>query len=132
MAKPTSSTEAFEAARVRSASERYVLRLYVAGTTPGSTQAVEALREICDEHLLGRYDLEVIDVYQQPTLARDEQIIAVPTLVKKLPAPIRRILGDLADKQRVLISLDLKQKPEQRQPAQQKSDEKKRRTSKRA
>jgi circadian clock protein KaiB len=121
MTKPTSSTEAFEAARVRAASERYVLRLYVAGTTPRSTRAVEALREICDEHLVGRYDLEVIDVYQQPVLARNEQIIAVPTLVKKLPAPMRRILGDLADRQRVLLGLDLKRKPnekKQRTPKQ--------------
>jgi circadian clock protein KaiB len=120
MVKPTSSTEAFEAASARAASERYVLRLFVAGTTPGSTRAVEALRALCDEHLAGRYDLEVIDVYQQPALARSEQIVAVPTLVKKLPEPMRRILGDLADKQRVLIGLDLQHKP----------DEKKRRTPK--
>jgi circadian clock protein KaiB len=120
MPKPTSSTKAFEAARARGASEHFVLRLFVAGTTPGSTRAVESLRAICDEYLTGRYDLEVIDVYQQPTLARDEQIIAVPTLVKKRPLPLRRILGDLADEQRVLAGLDLQQKP----------DEKKRRTPK--
>ncbi len=99
---------------MRAASERYVLRLYVAGTTPGSIRAVEALRAICDEHLAGRYDLEVIDVYQQPELARHEQIVAVPTLVKQLPAPLRKIIGDLADKQRVLIGLNLQQKPDEK------------------
>ena len=108
MSKPVNSTKAFEAAAEREPSERYVLRLYVAGSTPKSTSAVEALKAICDEHLRGRYKLQVVDVYQQPVLARDEQIIAVPTLVKQLPLPIRRILGDLSNKQRVLLGLDLK------------------------
>ena len=103
----SSSTAAFEAA-ARETSERYVLRLYVAGTTPCSARAVENLRRICDELLVGRYDLEVVDVYQDPARARDEQIIAVPTLVKKLPAPLRRILGDLSDREQVLVGLDLK------------------------
>jgi circadian clock protein KaiB len=103
----SSSTAAFEAA-ARATSEHYVLRLYVAGTTPGSARAVENLRRICDELLAGRYDLEVVDVYQDPARARDEQIIAVPTLVKKLPAPLRRILGDLSDREQVLVGLDLK------------------------
>jgi circadian clock protein KaiB len=114
MAKPTPSTKAFQTARSRAASEHYVLRLFVAGTTPGSTRAVEALRQICDEYLVGRHDLEVIDVYQQPVLAREEQILAVPTLVKKLPAPMRRIIGDLTDKQRVLAGLDLHLKPNEK------------------
>jgi circadian clock protein KaiB len=88
--------------------ERYVLRLYVAGALPGSARAVEALREICDDYLPYRYDLEVIDVYQQPQLALDEQIEAVPVLVKRSPAPVRRIVGDLSDKKHVLLGLDLK------------------------
>jgi circadian clock protein KaiB len=105
-----SSTRAFEKAASAAASAHYVLRLFVAGTTPGSVRAVKLLRTICDEHLAGRYDLEIVDVYQQPALAREEQIFAVPTLVKKLPAPIRRILGDLSNKERVLVGLDLKPK----------------------
>src|SRR4051794_7205580 len=106
MTKLVNSTRSFKAASDVAPLERYVLRLYVAGSTPKSTSAVEALKAICDEHLRARYKLEVIDVYQQPVLARDEQIIAVPTLVKQLPLPIRRILGDLSDKQRVLLGLD--------------------------
>ncbi len=108
--KTRTSTKAFEDAAKAAIHERYVLRLYVAGATPGSVRTVASLRTICDEHLEGRYELEVIDVYQQPSLARDEQIVAVPTLVKKLPLPMRRILGDLSDRQRVLLGLDLKPK----------------------
>ena len=89
-------------------SERYVLRLYVAGALPGSARAVEALRDICEDYLRGSYDLEVIDVYQQPQLALDEQIDAVPMLVKRAPAPVRRILGNLSDKEHVIHGLDLK------------------------
>lgn len=92
----------------REPSERYVLRLYVTGMTPRSTRAVENVRTICEEHLKGRYDLEVIDIYQQPTLAKGEQIIAAPTLIKKLPLPLRRVIGDLSSTERVLIGLDLK------------------------
>jgi circadian clock protein KaiB len=88
--------------------ERYVLRLYVAGMTPRSGKAVENVRVICETHLQGRYDLEVVDVYQQPTLAVGEQIIAAPTLIKKLPLPLRRIIGDMSSTERVLVGLDLK------------------------
>ena len=87
--------------------ERYVLRLFVSGMTPRSTRAVQNVRSICEKHLQGRYDLEVIDIYQQPTLARGEQIIAAPTLVKKSPAPLRYIIGDLSSTERVLRGLDL-------------------------
>ncbi len=87
--------------------ERYVLRLYVTGMTTRATRAIRNVREICDEHLKGRYDLEVIDVYRQPVLARNEQIIAAPTLVKKLPLPLRRIIGDMSHRDRVLLGLDL-------------------------
>ena len=87
--------------------ERYTLRLYVTGLTPRSARAVKNLQAICDEHLAGRYDLEVIDIYQQPVLTRGEQIIAAPTLIKKLPLPMRRIIGDMSNRDRVLLGLDL-------------------------
>ncbi len=89
---------------------RYELRLYVAGMTPRSARAIANIKEICEEHLKGLYALQVIDLYQQPVLAEGEQIIAVPTLIKKLPPPLRRIIGDLSDRERVLIGLDLKPK----------------------
>jgi circadian clock protein KaiB len=87
--------------------DRYVLRLYVTGMTARSARAVKNLRAICDEYLEGRYDLEVIDIYQQPVLAKGEQIIAAPTLIKKLPLPMRRIIGDMSNRDRVLLGLDL-------------------------
>ncbi len=110
MTKAKASTAEFEAASKRAAGERYVLRLYIAGTTPASSRSVENLRALCDEHLSGRYELTVVDVFQQPVLARDAQIVAVPTLIKKLPTPLRRIVGDLSDAHRVLLGLDLKPK----------------------
>jgi circadian clock protein KaiB len=87
--------------------ERYVLRLYVTGMTPRSAQAIKNLRAICEEYLDGRYELDVIDIYQQPVLTRGEQIIAAPTLIKKLPLPMRRLVGDMSDRERVLLGLDL-------------------------
>jgi circadian clock protein KaiB len=92
--------------------ERYVLRLYVTGMTPRSARAVNNLRAICDEYLEGRYDLEVIDIYQQPVLAVGEQIVAAPTLIKKLPLPMRRIIGDMSNRDRVLLGLDLVRAPD--------------------
>lgn len=89
--------------------KRYVLKLYVTGTTPRSTQAVANIRALCDEHLAGRYDLEVVDIYQQPGIAAGDQIIAAPTLVKQLPAPPRRMVGDFSDRNKVLIGLDLRE-----------------------
>jgi circadian clock protein KaiB len=100
--------DALARAATEPGTERFVLRLYIAGMTPRSTRAVETVRTLCEEHLQGRYDLEVIDVYQQPTLAHGEQIIAAPTLIKKLPLPLRRIIGDMSDKERVLLGLDLR------------------------
>ena len=110
MIKRTSKSiaEALDEASRQPPSEQYVLRLYVTGMTPRSMRAIENLRAICEEHLAGRYDLEVIDVYQQPTLAKGEQIIAAPTLIKKLPAPMRRIIGDMSSKDRVLLGLDIR------------------------
>jgi circadian clock protein KaiB len=87
--------------------DRYVLRLYVTGMTPRSARAVTNLRTICDEYLEGQYELEVIDIYQQPVLTKGEQIIAAPTLIKKLPLPMRRIIGDMSNRERVLLGLDL-------------------------
>jgi circadian clock protein KaiB len=86
----------------------YVLRLYVAGMTPRSSAAIRAITEICEDHLKGRYVLDVVDIYRQPTLARGEQIIAAPTLIKKLPLPLRRMIGDMADTERILVGLDLR------------------------
>jgi circadian clock protein KaiB len=88
-------------------SERYLLRLYVAGVTTASSVAVSNLKLICEEHLKGRYELDVVDIYQQPTLAMSAQIVAVPTLIRKLPRPLRRIVGDMSQKERVLVGLDL-------------------------
>jgi circadian clock protein KaiB len=91
-------------------SNRYVLRLYVAGQTPKSVNAITNIKKICEENLKGRYTLDVIDLYQQPQLADGEQIIAVPTLIKKLPPPLRRIIGDMSNAERLLVGLDLKKK----------------------
>jgi circadian clock protein KaiB len=87
--------------------ERYVLRLYITGMTARSARAVKNLREICDEFLVGRYDLEVIDIYQHPAQTRDDQIIAAPTLIKQFPLPTRRVIGDMSNRERVLHGLDL-------------------------
>ena len=86
---------------------KYVLRLYISGSTSKSGLAVENIKRICEQHLKNRYDLEVIDIYQQPNLARDEQIVAVPTLIKRLPPPLRRLIGDLSNQKNVLRGLDL-------------------------
>ena len=87
--------------------QQYVLRLYVTGMTARSSRAVNNLRTICDEYLQGRYELEIIDIYQQPALTKGEQIVAAPTLIKKFPLPMRRIIGDMSNKDRVLLGLDL-------------------------
>ncbi len=87
--------------------ERYALRLYVTGMTARSSRAIRNVREICDEYLEGRYDLEVVDLYQQPVLAKEAQVIAAPTLVKRLPLPLRRIIGDMSERDRVLDGLGI-------------------------
>jgi len=91
-------------------SNRYILRLYVAGRTPKSLLAIANLNKICEEHLVGRYKIEVVDLMENPQLARDEQILAIPTLVRKLPSPMRKIIGDLSNTERVLVGLDLRKK----------------------
>jgi circadian clock protein KaiB len=87
----------------------YVLRLYVTGQTPRSLQSVENLQRLCEKHLPGRFTLEVIDIYQQPALAAEGQIIAAPTLIKAMPLPLRRLVGDFSDANRVVLGLDLKE-----------------------
>jgi circadian clock protein KaiB len=86
---------------------KYILRLYITGMTKRSARAIENLQTFCEKHLAGHYELQVIDVYQQPELARTEQIVAVPTLIKKLPLPLRRLIGDMSDEERVLVGLDI-------------------------
>jgi circadian clock protein KaiB len=102
--------EALEAASRDAANQKYILRLYVAGLTPRSQEAIRTVTAICKEHLAGRCDLEVIDLYQNPVLAKGEQIIAAPTLIKKLPMPLRKIIGNMADKDKILVGLDLRSK----------------------
>ena len=87
--------------------ERWNLRLYVAGQTPRSITAFQNLKNICEEYLKGQYHIEVVDLMENPTLARGDQIVAVPTLVRKLPQPIRKIIGDLSNTERVLVGLDI-------------------------
>jgi circadian clock protein KaiB len=91
----------------------YVLRLYIAGTTPRSTRAVMNIKEICETSLNNQYDLEVIDIYQQPTLAKGQQIIAAPTLIKELPLPLRKFIGDMSNTAKILVGLDVKAKTEE-------------------
>lgn len=99
-----------ETAALAQRPQRYVLRLYITGTTPASTNAIERVRSICEKHLHGRYELEVIDIYQMPALAKDHQIVATPTLIKVLPAPLRRFIGDLSRVEKILFGLDLREK----------------------
>ena len=90
---------------------QYDLRLYVAGQTPKSLAAFANLKELCDVHLAGKYRIEVIDLMKKPQLARDDQIVAIPTLVRRLPQPIRNIIGDLCDRRQTLVGLDLSEQP---------------------
>lgn len=92
----------------RNGGEHYNLRLYVAGQTPKSLQAFANLKKICEEHLQGRYQIEVLDLLENPQLAKGDQILAIPTLVRRLPEPLRKIIGDLSDTERVLVGLDLR------------------------
>jgi len=92
------------------AQPKYVLRLYIAGVSLRSSKAIENIKKVCEEYLKGRYELEVIDIYQHPVLAEGEQVIAVPTLIKKLPPPLRKFIGDLTDTEKILVGLDLQPK----------------------
>jgi circadian clock protein KaiB len=88
---------------------KWELRLYTAGQTPKSLAAIKNLKKVCEEHLAGRYEIEIIDLLKNPRLAKDDQIVAIPTLVRKLPDPVRKIIGDLSDTERALVGLQLKQ-----------------------
>jgi circadian clock protein KaiB len=106
------ATAEFERFFKEAGSDHYVLRLYVTGISAKSAMAIANIRSLCDEHLSGRYDLEVIDIYQQPLEAIGSQIIAAPTLIKQYPAPVRKMIGDLTDRKRVMLGLDIKKPAE--------------------
>lgn len=105
--KIKNATEAFEKTLKDSPKKKYVLYLYVTGSTTRSLRAIGNIKKICEEHLKGRYDLKVVDLYQNPNPTKGEQIVVVPTLIKKLPAPVRKIFGDLSNTEVVLLGLDL-------------------------
>lgn len=104
------STRDFELAAEKDETGCYILRLYVSGMTPNSRRAIDNVRNICEEHLKGRYELEIIDIYQQPAFAKEGQIIAAPTLVKELPLPLRKFIGDMSQTERILAGFDLVKK----------------------
>jgi circadian clock protein KaiB len=104
------ATAAYEKALKENKKKRYLLKLYVAGATVRSTDAIANIKKLCKEELPNQCDLQVIDIYQQPKLAKGEQIIATPTLVKKLPAPLRKVIGDFSNLEDVLVGLDIKRK----------------------
>jgi len=108
-AAPPDDHDTFAAAAAARVQARYVLRLYVTGSTRHSTRAIVNIRKICEEHLQGRYDLEIVDIAQHPRLVEGEQIIAAPTLIKKLPLPLRRFIGDMSQTERLLLGLDLRE-----------------------
>ena len=109
---PRDMRATFERTAEAVSAQRYVLRLFVTGITARSVRAVMNLQTICNQHLRGRYDLEIVDIYQQPELAKGEQIIAAPTLIKKLPLPMRRIIGDMSNRESVLLGLDVVPSPD--------------------
>jgi circadian clock protein KaiB len=103
--KPTGKKKSAKSPPVE---EVWILRLYVAGQTPKSIAAFANLKKICDEHLAGKYRIEIVDLLKNPTLAKGDQILALPTLVRQLPPPVKKLIGDLANTERVLIGLDIK------------------------
>ncbi len=107
MKEPINRASEFEKTLAQQSSQRYVLRLYVVGMTTRSMEAIASIRRICEEHLKGRYEIEVVDLYQHPELAKEREVIVAPTLVKELPKPLRRLIGSLADEKRVLKGLDI-------------------------
>jgi circadian clock protein KaiB len=109
-ASPPTELEAMDAALSAKDTSHYLLKLYITGFTPSANRAIVNIRKICEEHLQGRYELEVVDISQNPSLAKGEQIIAAPTLIKKLPLPLRRFIGDMSQTERILLGLDLRKK----------------------
>jgi circadian clock protein KaiB len=104
------STSAFKEALIKKEDEKYVLHLYVAGMGPKSIRAMDNIKRICEEYMPGKYQLEVIDIYQHPVFAKEGQIVAAPTLIKELPPPLRKLIGSMEDTERVLVGMDLKSK----------------------
>jgi circadian clock protein KaiB len=100
----------FDLAMKQDRQGRYILRLFVTGMTPNSRKAIENVKKICEEHLQGAYELEIVDIYQQPIFAKEGQIVAAPTLVKELPPPLRKFIGDMSQTERILLGLDLRTK----------------------
>ncbi len=107
MPKPSATAKQLAQVAAQQPEARYVLTLYVAGITPRSRAAIRSITTLCEAKLEGRYALEIIDIYQRPSLAKGEQIIAAPTLIKHLPLPLKRLIGDMANQDRVLVGLDL-------------------------
>ncbi len=107
MKKPANSARTLQSSPAYRSHQEYVLHLYITGTTPRSMRAIANIKNICENYLKGRYQLEVIDIYEKPKLAKEEQIIASPTLIKKFPLPLRRFIGDLSDTEHILFGLDL-------------------------
>ena len=105
--QPNDSFESFEKAMQDAQKKKYILKLYISGNTAKSARAILNLKKVCSEYLENQYELEVIDIYQQPSLAIKDQILATPTLVKSLPLPLRKIIGDLTKTERILVGLDL-------------------------
>lgn len=112
MSESHTTTELFDKALAEGESQKFILSLFVAGMTPRSLRAIENARQLCEKYLKDRCELEVIDVYQQPSLAKDAQVIAAPTLVKHLPPPLQRFIGDLSDSEPILVRLALKAEKE--------------------
>ena len=110
--RPEDQSREIEKAARKQAETKYVLRLYVAGVARKSSSAIRSVTDICEQYLKGRYELEIIDIYQQPDSVRREQVVVAPTLIKKLPLPLRRLIGDMANKEKVLVGLDLRIKDE--------------------
>jgi circadian clock protein KaiB len=104
----SSELQTTEAGQVSGADDKWRLRLYVAGRSPKCIAALENLQRFCEEHMPGQYQIEVVDLLENPRLAKDDQIVAIPTLVRKLPEPLRRIIGDLSNTERMVVGLDLK------------------------
>jgi circadian clock protein KaiB len=120
--KPARARKAAHSSERAAPKQMYSLRLYITGQTPRSAGSVQNLKQVCDQYLAGQFELEVIDIYQQPELAQEAQIIAAPTLVKRLPLPLRRLVGDLSNRRRVLLGLDLKEDPTEA-PTEDRHDE---------
>ena len=106
--KSQNQYEAFERAVEERDKQKYVLRLYVAGISPRSEQAIRSVKEVCEKHLKNRYVLEIVDIYQHPEAVKDGQVIAAPTLIRKLPLPLRRLIGDMTNQEKLIIGLDLR------------------------